>query len=128
MKKNISLLIILISLVTVISGLTQVFAPGLVLGMIGASITDTSCHFFAIVGMFMALFGGMALHAVYSANTNELAIFWAALQKFGAAVAVSLGILEGVFSSIAAGVAMFDLVSGLLFLYYLRNLRYSEDY
>lgn len=83
-------------------------------------------HFFAIVGMFMALFGGMMLHAVYSAYPNEVVVLWAAFQKLGAFAAVGLGILHEVFSPIAAGVALFDLFSGLLFLYYLRSLRSHE--
>lgn len=83
-------------------------------------------HFFAIVGMFMALFGGMMLHAVYSAYPNKVAILWASFQKLGAFAAVGLGILNEIFSPIAAGVAFFDLFSGLLFLYYLRTLRSHE--
>jgi hypothetical protein len=126
MKKYISLLVILISIVTVISGLTQVVAPDFVLGFIGANITATSMHFFAIVGMFMALFGGMMLHAVYSVYPNEVAVLWASFQKLGAFLAVGLGVLNGIFSPIAAGVAFFDLFSGLLFLYYLRTLRSHE--
>ncbi|MEK6478526.1 patatin [Catalinimonas sp. 4WD22] len=126
MKKYISLLVILISVITVISGLTQVVAPEFVLRFIGASVTVTSMHFFAIVGMFMALFGGMVLHAIYSAYPNDVAILWAAFQKIGAFAAVSLGVFSEIFSPIAAGVAIFDLFSGLLFLYYLRNLRSRE--
>ncbi|MDF9798626.1 vacuolar-type H+-ATPase subunit I/STV1 [Catalinimonas alkaloidigena] len=126
MKKYLSFLVILISVITVASGLTQVVAPGFVLGFIGASISATSMHFFAIVGMFMTLFGGMVLHAIYSAYTNEVAILWASFQKIGAFAAVSLGIIYEIFSPIAAGVALFDLFSGLLFLYYLRSLRNHE--
>lgn len=127
MKKYLNLTVILISIATVLSGLTQVVAPGFVLGVIGASVTPTSAHFFAIIGMFMALFGGLMLHAVYSPTPNPVAITWSALQKLGAAVAVGIGIAHGIFSMLAAGVAAFDLFSGLLFLYYLKHNKRNES-
>lgn len=123
MKKCLNILVILISIITVISGLTQAIAPGFVLGFIGAEISPTSAHFFAIIGMFMVLFGGLMLHAVYSPLPQEPAILWSALQKLGAAAAVTLGIYNGIFSIIASAVAAFDLFSGLLFLYYLRTIK-----
>lgn len=100
--------------------------PGFVLGIIGASVTPTSSHFFAIVGMFMALFGGLMLHAIYSATPQRPAILWCAFQKLGAFAAVSLGVFSGVFSALAMAVAIFDLVSGFLFLYYLKTTKNEE--
>lgn len=128
MRSHIGLLVIIISVVTIVSGLTQVVAPAFVLGFIGADITPTSAHFFAIVGMFMALFGGMLLHAVYSAYPNHVAILWAAFQKLGAFLAVGIGVIHDIFAPIAVGVAFFDLFSGILFLYYLKNLRSHESH
>jgi hypothetical protein len=49
-------------------------------------------------------------------------VFWSALQKLGAFVAVTLGVLNGLFSWMALSVAVFDLFSGLLFLYYMKTL------
>ena len=123
MKKYLNLTVVLISVATILSGLTQVFAPAFVLGIIGAEVTPTSAHFFAIIGMFMALFGGLTLHAVYSAIANPVAITWAAFQKLGAAVAVGVGIATGIFSMLAAAVALFDLFSGILFLYYVNRIK-----
>ena len=122
MKKYINILVILISVATVFSGLTQLVAPQFVLGFIGGDITDTTSHFFAIIGMFMALFGGLMLHAVYSVETPRSAVLWSAFQKLGAFVAVGLGVLNEIFLPIALGVAIFDLFSGLLFLYYLKTI------
>ncbi len=121
MKKYIHLIIIFISIATIFSGLLQLFFPAFVLNIIGATVSETSSHFFAIVGMFMFLFGGLMLHAVYSSTPQRPAILWCSFQKLGAFVAVGLGILSGVFSPIAATVAFFDLFSGLLFLYYLKR-------
>jgi|SRR5690554_3272976 len=123
MKKYLNLAVVVISLATLFSGLAQVFLPAMVLNLIGAEVTPLSAHLFGIVGMFMALFGGLMLHVVYSAKAGQEAIWWCALQKLGAFVAVSLGVLNGLFSVLALGVALFDLFSGILFLYYIKVLR-----
>lgn len=121
--KYLSLIVVLICVTTILSGLMQVVVPHLVLAMIGAEISPTSSHFFGIVGMFMALFGGLMLHAIYSARTSPEAILWCAIQKLGAFVAVTLAVINGIFGPLALGVALFDLLSGLLFLYYLKQRR-----
>ena len=123
LNKYLNLIVILISLVTILSGLSQVIMPSFVLELIGAEISPTTSHFFAIVGMFMSLFGGLMLHAIYSTHTNLEAVLWCALQKLGAFVAVTLGVVNGIFSPLALGVALFDLFSGLLFLYYFQQRR-----
>ena len=126
MKKPLNLIIVLISIATILSGLTQVFMPGMVLKTIGADITPATTQFFATIGMFMAVFGGMMLHAVYSPQPNPVVVTWSALQKFGASVAVGIGIAKGILAPIASGVALFDLFSGLLFLYYLKSTTRNE--
>ena len=123
MKKYITLIVVVISVLTIISGLTQVVMPGFVLNVIGAEISDISKHLFGIVGMFMVLFGGLLLHTVYQTHTSRTAVFWCALQKLGAFVAVSLGVYNELFSWMAMGVAVFDLISGILFLYYIKILK-----
>src|SRR5690606_34912060 len=122
-NKYLSLIVVLISVVTILSGLTQVVAPHVVLGIIGAEVSPASSHFFGIVGMFMALFGGLMLHSLYSRHTSPEAVLWCALQKLGAFVAVTLGVVNEIFNLLALAVAIFDLFSGLLFLYFLRQRR-----
>lgn len=122
-NKYLGLLVVLICIVTIISGLMQVAAPHFVLAMMSAEISPTTSYFFAIVGMFMALFGGLMLHAIYSAHTSPEAILWCAFQKLGAFVAVTLAVINGIFSPLALSVSFFDLFSGLLFLYYLKQRR-----
>jgi hypothetical protein len=121
MKKYTNLIVLLISIATIVSGLTQMLKPEFVLATIQGEITPTSAHFFAIVGMFMTLFGGLMIHAIYSATPQWPAIFWCAIQKLGAFAAVGLGVLNGIFGAIALAVAIFDLFSGLLFLFYLKQ-------
>jgi hypothetical protein len=123
LKKNLTLLIVLISLITIFSGLAQVVMPSSVLDFIGAEISPISTHFFAIVGMFMVFFGGLMLHTIYSPRPGREAVLWCAFQKLGAFIAVSLGVINGLFGFVAVGVAIFDLFSGLLFLFYYKQWR-----
>lgn len=110
-----------IAAATVLSGLVQVVSPGFVLNAMSSEITSTTKHFFAIVGMFMMLFGGLFLHALLSKRNHPIPVMWASLQKFGAAIAVALGVMNHIFSFLALGVAGFDLLSGILgVLYWLR--------
>jgi hypothetical protein len=116
--------LLLIAGLTVVSGAVQMIAPGFVLGVVEAERSPASLHFFGIVGMFMILFGGLLGHALMSARPQPAAVLWAALQKFGAAIAVSLGIVRAVFHSpFAWGVAATDLISGVLALAWWWRLR-----
>lgn len=127
MKELLYRLITAIAALTVASGLGQLLMPGLVLRVIGAPVTPATQHLFAIVGMFMALFGGMVLHALLSARHHRIVLLWAALQKLGAFGAVTLGVSNGLFSPLAMGVAFFDLASGLLMVWYLILIRRETE-
>ncbi|MBD8489042.1 patatin [Echinicola sp. CAU 1574] len=123
MKKNLTFIVIGISIITIISGVTQMIMPEMVLKIIGAEISDSTKHLFGIIGMFMALFGSLMVHTVYQTHTSKTAVFWCAMQKLGAFIAVTLGVFNGLFSWMAMGVAVFDLFSAGLFLYYLTTLQ-----
>lgn len=110
--------LVFIAAITVLSGLVQMLKPDFILTIISGEQMPGNLHSFAIVGMFMVLFGGLLLHALFSCDHHPIAIFWSGLQKIGAFAAVSLGVYKGVFSWLALGVAIFDLASGLLILYY----------
>jgi hypothetical protein len=127
MKKTINLIVVLISVATVLSGAAQVLMPTRVLLLVGAETTSTTAHFFAIIGMFMVLFGAMMLHVIYSPYPNRIAVTWSACQKLGASIAVAIGIMHGLFSLLAVGVAAFDLISGLIFLYYLKSIKNTNE-
>lgn len=111
-------ILIVIAVITVLSGLTQMLFPALVLGVIGGEITGSTNHFFGIVGMFMVLFGGLLIHVLRGKKPQPVPVLWCGLQKFGAAIAVTLGIGRGLFSWLAFGVAAFDLFSGVLIMIY----------
>jgi hypothetical protein len=116
-----------IAAATVLSGLVQMLRPSFVLGTIGGDMTPASRHFFGIVGMFMVLFGGAMLHALLNPVPQPIVFLWASLQKFGAAIAVGLGVGHGIFSALALFVAGFDLVSGILGFWYWSHLPRSAS-
>lgn len=112
-----------IAAITVLSGLTQMIAPGFILKIMSSEITAASLHFFAIVGMFMVLFGGLMLHALLSRSHHPVAILWGGFQKLGAFCAVALGVINGIFSALALLIAFFDLLSGVLALFYWSKIK-----
>lgn len=126
MNGTLRLIVAAIGVITIVSGGGQVVAPGFVLGQLAVETNPASLHFFAIVGMFMVLFGGLLLNAMYSARPQPVALFWAGLQKFGASAAVGIGVMNGVFSPLAWLVAGFDLLSGALILAYWRAVKEQQ--
>ena len=103
-----------IAALTVVSGGTQLVAPGFVLDIIDGDSNDTSRHFFAIVGMFMVIVGGLLLHGLLQPPVPAYVALWCGLQKFGAAAAVGLGVANDIFGPLALAVAGFDFLSGVL--------------
>jgi len=108
--------LLFIAVATVLSGAVQMIAPGFVLNVVRANQTAASLHFFAIVGMFMLLFGGLLWHALtQDSRSQAIPVLWASLQKFGASIAVALGIAHAIFQSpLAWLVAGVDFLSGVL--------------
>ena len=129
MKKKdwLFVLLLLIAASTAVTGSVQVIAPRFILRLLSAEVTITSRHFFAIVGMFMVLFGGATLHALLSFKHHPVVILWSSFQKFGASGAVALGVQRGVFSSLAIIVAVIDLLSGLLAFWYWRRIKRENE-
>ncbi len=111
-----------IAAITVASGAVQIVFTGWELDLLDADSTGTTRHLFAIVGMFMVLFGGLVLHALRAPEVARVPMLWASLQKLGAAVAVGLGVANDVFSALALGVALFDLASAGVYALYRSRL------
>ena len=103
-----------ISAATVLTGLVQLVVPGTVLDLLGAESTPTTRHLFAIVGMFMAVVGGVTLQALLTEPTPAYVVMWCAVQKLGAFVAVTVGVTRDLFDTVAMVVAVFDLLTALL--------------
>jgi hypothetical protein len=112
-------LTLLIAVTTIAAGLVQLVVPGFILNLLDGSSTPSTRHFFAIVGMFMAVIGAALMHALITKQDHPVLI-WAAVQKFGAFLAVSLGVINDIFSSLGIAVAINDLLSAGVILWYLR--------
>ncbi len=114
-----------VAAITVVSGLGQLVLPGLVLDALGAESTPTTRHFFATVGMFMAVVGAVTLHALVAPEPPAYVVLWAALQKAGAVAAVTVGVARDLFDPLALAVAGFDLLSAALAFVLWQRLRTS---
>ena len=53
------MIVLAIGALTALTGAVQLVAPALILRAVGGETTAGASHFFAIVGMFMILFGGL---------------------------------------------------------------------
>jgi hypothetical protein len=112
-------LLLFIAAATLVSGVVQLCNPAFVLRIVSAEQTATTRHFFAIVGMFMALFGGLLLQTLLAAIPAPAVLLWSGLQKAGASAAVGLGVVNHILSAAALAIAAFDLFSGIVIFVYL---------
>lgn len=112
-----------IGIITVMSGLGQLLAPGMVLSLIGGDTAPAATQGFATVGMFMMVTGAMLCQHLWRRSAEPTVPFWIGVQKVAAAALVGLGVSRGLFGPIALGVAAFDLVSGLLAFVFVGRIR-----
>jgi hypothetical protein len=118
------LVLIVIAAVTVLSGLAQLFFPGMILNGIGGALAAPSPHLFATVGMFMVITGAMFMQSLLRRSAETLIPFWIGVQKALAALLVSIAIVQGFFSPIALVVAGFDGATAILtFIFWARMSR-----
>ena len=127
LQKLLLQLVFLIGVITVFSGLVQVIFPGFVLGVIGGERSAGGDHSFAIIGMFMVLFGALLIHALSTEQQEPVAILWCSIQKLGASLAVWLGVTKGLFSSLALLVAAFDGASFFIMMLFWFSLRNNKN-
>jgi uncharacterized membrane protein YeiH len=109
---------------TFLSGVLLVVAQGFVLHLLSAPTTTSDQLFFAIIGMFMAIVGGMLAQELLQPQPSAIVTGWSALQKLCAAAAMSLAVAISVFSYYGIILAAFDFCSALLAFAYLRRLRH----
>jgi hypothetical protein len=112
-------LVAAVAAVTVVSGIVLIQWPGEMLGLLDADRAPAARHLFGVVGMFMALFGGALLHALFGARRAPIVVLWSGLQKIGAVCGMAIGVAHGIFAPLALGVAGFDFVSAVLIFAYL---------
>ncbi|GAA1270125.1 hypothetical protein GCM10009665_68130 [Kitasatospora nipponensis] len=108
------LVLVLIGALTVLSGLVQLVAPGVVLDLLSADSTALGRQLFATVGMFMVIVGGLLVQGLLSPAPPPYLLFWTGLQKFGAFLMVTVAVARDLFGTAALPVAFFDLATALL--------------
>ena len=112
-------LVLFVGASTAVAGAVQFFVPGVVLDLLDARSTTDTRMLFSIVGMFMAVIGAALVHALLRARDEARVVeLWAGVQKLGAFVCVSLAVQREVFSSLGWLIALNDLGSGVLILWY----------
>lgn len=107
-------LLLAIAAGTFLSGLVLVIVPGVVLDLLSAPTRTSDKLFFGIIGMFMAVVGGALTQTLLWPPPSRLVVGWSAVQKFGAAVAMSLAVALDVFSYAGLSLVVFDSVSAVL--------------
>jgi hypothetical protein len=107
-------LLLAIAAGTFLSGLVLIAVPGVVLDVLGAPTRTSDKLFFGIIGMFMAVVGGLLTHTLIRPPPNVLVLGWSALQKLGASVAMSLAVVLDVFSAAGLALVVFDFSSAVL--------------
>jgi len=110
----IRLLLILVAVVTIVTGVAQLTAPAWVLAFIATAPGALGLHFFATVGMFMVITGAMFLQSLLARSAEPAIPFWIGMQKIAAAVLVSWAVMRGLLTPLAYAVALFDAVSGVI--------------
>ena len=104
-----------IAWVTISTGAMQMIIPMHLLPLLGVESSSVTAHLFATIGMFMVLFGAAVLHALRRQEALAVLLLWSGWQKTAAAILVSWGVMNAVFSPVTLLVAVFDFISGLLF-------------
>ncbi|WP_195911362.1 hypothetical protein [Streptomyces kaniharaensis] len=108
------LVLVLIGVVTVLTGLVQLVVPGAVLDVLSAESTPTGRHLFATVGMFMIVIGGLVVQGLLSPAPPSYLPLWVGLQKFAASVLVAVAVARDLFGPVALLVAAFDFATAIL--------------
>lgn len=107
-------LLLAIAAGTFLSGLVLIVVPGVVLDVLSAPTRTSDKLFFGIIGMFMAVVGGALTQTLLGPAPSRLVVGWSAVQKLGAAVAMSLAVVLDVFSYAGLSLVVFDSVSAVL--------------
>lgn len=117
---------VLVAVLSLVGGGVLIFAPALARYILAAPpvVVDPVLRvLLGVVGFFIALLGAAFLHALLDRPAPPLLIFYIVWEKFGAALAVVLGIAAGVFAPFLWGLVAYDVASGLLIARYWQRLR-----
>jgi hypothetical protein len=112
-----------IALGTFLSGILLVVAQRWILDILSAPTTTSDRLFFGIIGMFMAIVGGMLTQDLLQPAPSRIVVGWSAVQKLCASAAMSLAVALSVFSYYGIALAAFDFCSALIAIGYWWRIR-----
>ncbi len=110
----IRVLLIVIAIITVLTGSAQMLASGLMLQIIGADASPVSQHWFTTVGMFMVITGAMFAQTLWARSKERAVPLWIGVQKLAAAVLVTWAFAKGQTNALVLFVGAFDFASAVL--------------
>ena len=117
---------VLVAGLSLVGGSVLIFVPALaryILAVPPAAADPLLRVLLGVIGFFIALLGAAFLHALLARPAPPLLIFYIIWEKFGAALALVLGIAAGVFASWLWCLVVYDVASGLLIAWYWQHLR-----
>ena len=106
---------------TLAAGVLAVLAPAPLLALLSVDPVQPARYLFGLFGLFVALFGGASLHAVFGRGAGRLVLVWAAVEKFAVVAGFLIGVVHGIFGPLALAIAGADFAAGLLIVVYLRR-------
>jgi hypothetical protein len=83
-------------------------APRTVLCILGAGRAEPAPFLFRIIGMFMAVSGGLLVDGARAGRAGRVALRWALAAKIGAAIAIACGVRSQRFGKQGLALAAFD--------------------
>lgn len=103
-----------VGVTTAASGAVLVAAPAPALRLLGARRDEPAPFLFGVVGMFMAVSGGLLVDGCRTDPPAPLVLRWSLAQKVGATTAMCLGVRRGRYGRQALAVAAFDGAAAVL--------------
>jgi hypothetical protein len=116
-------LVIMIAIITVVSGAVQLVLPETALTFMNIGISGETVYLFRLVSLLTALFGIALLHTALARSYEPILLLWASLQKLLGAAAVLFAVLSGLLASGASLVAGYDFLAGLYVLWFYNRRR-----
>jgi hypothetical protein len=107
-------LCVIIGVITAVSGLFLLAFPKTALNLLDAGTTDPASYLFGLIGMFMLLFGGLLIDTSRRVDPAPVALFWCAIQKVAATIAMFVGLISDVYGWLALLLVLFDGLSALV--------------
>ena len=114
-------LVAAVAALTLAAGTMAVLAPSPLLALLAVDPAQPALYLFGLFGLFVALFGGASLHALFGRGAGRLVLMWAAVEKLAVVAGFLVGVAHGIFGSLALAIAGADFAAGLLIVVYLRR-------